>query len=158
MERAYTASPPLHRRGHGSISESFGSRMRGVADRMRNHSRSRAKSPPMLEATTYVPPYETVLPSSSASAGHSRKKSIGRAKSPYEQAMAEAREAMPPPPPPVPAPPSPGTENHLNELSVPPRNKSSREPGYRHPKEVRANMPPNSLQSGALGVESTGFL
>lgn len=158
MERAYTASPPLHRRGHGSISESFGSRMRGVADRMRNHSRSRAKSPPMLEATTYVPPYETVLPSGSASAGHSRTKSIGRAKSPYEQAMAEQREAMPPPPPPVPAPLSPGTENKPNELSVPPRSKSSREPGYRHPKEVRANMPPDHLQSGALGVESTGFL
>jgi hypothetical protein len=161
MERAYTASPPLHRRGHGSISESFGSRMRGVADRMRNHSRSRAKSPPMLEATTYVPPYETILPSGSASAGHSRKRSINRAKSPYEQAMAEQRglrEEMPPPPPPVQGPPTPVAEQYLNETAIPPRSKSAKDPGYRHPKEVRANMPPEQLQSGALGAGSTGFL
>ncbi|KAL1584098.1 hypothetical protein WHR41_08160 [Cladosporium halotolerans] len=156
MERASTASPTSHRRGHGSISESFGSRMRGVADRMRNHSKSRAKSPPMLEATTYVPPYETALPTNSV--GHQRKKSISRAKSPYEQAMAEQQNSMPPPPPPAPGAPPQGEQVKFNETSVPPRSQSTRDMGYRHPKEVRANMPPEQLQSGALGAGSTGFL
>lgn len=155
MERASTASP-IHRRGHGSISESFGSRMRGVADRMRNHSRSRAKSPQMLEATTYVPPYETVLPSDPV--GHRRKKSIGRAKSPYEQAMADQQISMPPPPPPVPGPPASGEDTKLNETVVPPQGTNTSHSVYRHPKEVRANMPPEQLQSGAFGAGSTGFL
>lgn len=152
MERAATASPQTHRHGHGSISESFGSRMRGVADRMRNGSRSRAKSPPMLEALTYDSPYETVLPP--VNARHLRRDSISRAKSPYEQAMAEQQNAMPPPPPPPPAPPAPGTEGQLTETTVPPRSQSA-VIGYRHPKVVRANMPPDHLQAGA---GPTGFL
>jgi hypothetical protein len=155
MERASTASPQTHRRGHGSISESFGSRMRGVADRMRNGSRSRAKSPPMLESITYDSPYETVLPPFST--GHLRRESFSRAKSPYEQAMAEQQNAMPPPPPPPPAPPAPGTEIRLHETAVPPRSQSATS-GYRHPKAVRANMPPDHVQAGALGSGSTGFL
>lgn len=156
MERASTASP-THRRGHGSISESFGSRIRGVADRMRSHSKSRAKSPPMLEATTYVPPYETALPTDRV--GHQRKKSVSRAKSPYEQAMAEQQKSMlPPPPPPAPGPPTTGEQSKFSETPVPPRSLSTKENGYRHPKEVRANMPPEQLQSGALGAGSTGFL
>lgn len=155
MERASTASPHAHRRGHGSISESFGSRMRGVADRMRNGSRSRAKSPPTLDAATYDSPYETVLPPFNP--GHLRRESFSRARSPYEQAMAEQQNAMPPPPPPPPAPPTPGADVKLNETSLPPRSQSSTS-GYRHPKDVRANMPPDHLQAGALGSGSTGFL
>jgi hypothetical protein len=152
MERASTASPQTHRRGHGSISESFGSRMRGVADRMRNGSRSRAKSP-MLEALAYDSPYETILPP--LKPGHLRRESFSRAKSPYEQAMAEQQNAMPPPPPPpAPAPPTPGADRKLIETAVPPRSQSAAS-GYRHPKIVRANMPPDHLQAGA---GATGFL
>jgi hypothetical protein len=155
MERASTASPQTHRRGHGSISESFGSRMRGVADRMRNGSRSRAKSPPMLEALTYDSPYETVLPP--LNAGHLRRESFSRARSPYEQAMAEQQNSMPPPPPPPPAPPAPGADVKLTETTLPPRSQSATS-GYRHPKAVRANMPPDHLQAGALGAGATAFL
>jgi hypothetical protein len=155
MERASTASPQTHRRGHGSISESFGSRMRGVADRMRNGSRSRAKSPPMLDGMTYDSPYETVLPPFST--GHLRRESFSRAKSPYEQAMADQQNAMPPPPPPPPAPPAPGSDMKLHETALPPRSQSATS-GYRHPKAVRANMPPDHVQAGASGSGSTGFL
>lgn len=154
MERASTASPHQHRRGHGSIGETFGSRMRGVADRMRSTSKSRAKSPPMLEAYTYKSPYETVLPS--IPSPHQRRQDSRRAKSPYEMAMAEEQGEMPPPPPPPPAPPAPGSEGKLSETSVPP--KSSSRSGYRHPKELRANMPPTSIQSGASEPSQTGFL
>jgi hypothetical protein len=156
MERASTASPQTHRRGHGSISESFGSRMRGVADRMRNGSRSRAKSPPVLDGITYDSPYETVLPPFST--GHLRRESFSRAKSPYEQAMADQQNAMPPPPPPPPpAPPAPGSDIKLHETALPLRSQSATS-GYRHPKAVRANMPPDHVQAGASGGGSTGFL
>jgi len=155
MQRASTASPHQHRRGHGSIGESFGSRMRGVADRMRSTSKSRAKSPPMLEAYTYKTPYETVLPS--IPSPHQRRQDSWRAKSPYELAMAEEQGEMPPPPPPAPAPPAPGSEGKLSETSVPPKSSGSRS-GYRHPKELRANMPPTSLQSGASDTTQSGFL
>lgn len=157
MERASTTSPNMHRRGHGSVSETFGSRMRGVADRMRNPSRSRAKSPPMLEAYTYKSPYETVLPSvttSSVGSSHARRTSISRAKSPYEQAMAEQQNTVPPPPPPPPAPPADGK---FSETVVPPKLPDSRT-GYRNPKEIRANMPPSSIQAGAYESSQSGFL
>ena len=114
-----------------------------------------AKSPPMLESLTYDSPYETVLPPFST--GHLRRESFSRAKSPYEQAMAEQQNAMPPPPPPPPAPPAPGSEVRLYETVVPPRSQSATS-GYRHPKAVRANMPPDHVQAGALGSGSTGFL
>lgn len=160
MERASTTSPNMHRRGHGSVSETFGSRMRGVADRMRNPSRSRAKSPPILEAYTYKSPYETVLPSvttSSVGSSHARRTSLSRAKSPYEQAMAEQQNAVPPPPPPPPAPPVMGADGKFSETAVPPKLSDSRT-GYRNPKEIRANMPPSSIQAGAYESSQTGFL
>lgn len=165
MERATTASPSMHRRGRGSVSESFGTRLRGVAGRMRSTSHSRAKSPAVdrLQPT----PYETLLPHM---ASPRRRESISRAKSPYEQAMAAQQDSrqnnmIPPPPPPPPAPPAPGAEGKLNEMSIPPAGGSvlpvsrtgSAMGGYRHPKEIRANMPPDYLQQGAHPVQG-GFL
>lgn len=148
MERATTASPTAHRRGRGSVSETFGSRFRGFGDRMRSTSRSGAKSPPEYKPS----PYETVLPPLPYQ--HQRGESVTRAKSPYEQAMAEQ---VPPPPPPPPAPPASGMEGKINETTIPPSHlprSASVTGGYRNPKEIRANYPPDTLQQGVPG----GFL
>jgi hypothetical protein len=152
MERAATTSPTAHRRGRGSVSETFGSRFRGFGERMRSTSRNRTKSP-----QDYKPsPYETVLPPFPVQ--HQRGESVGRAKSPYEQAMAAQnnQEQIPPPPPPPPAPPSAGGDGRITETTIPPlqTRSSSATGGYRHPKEIRANMPPETLQQGVQG----GFL
>lgn len=158
MSRAQTTSPSLqrHRRGSTSNSDTFGSRMRGVADKMRSSSRSRGtKQPPTLEPYTFKSPYETVLPP--VPSHHSRKNSISRAKSPYEQAMAEQQNRMPPPPPPPPAPPAAGEEYRFTETVVPPRSQSAMG-GYRNPKEIRANMPPEHLQPGVYTPLQGGFL
>ncbi|KAI7633323.1 hypothetical protein KC322_g22408 [Hortaea werneckii] len=168
-QRANTASPTItmHRRGRGSMSDSIGSRFKGVTERMRSQSRGthRAKSPPTLDSAAFKhTPYETVLPPIPQS---SRRESFGnRAKSPYEQtlASAESDQQIPPPPPPPPHPPGPGSEAKFQETTIPPsslppsrgqsRNQSSN--GYRNPKEIRANMPPNTLQQGVYN--SAGFL
>jgi hypothetical protein len=160
MERAQTTSPSMHRKNAPSGS----SWMRGFGDRMRSSSKSRTKSPVVGPA-----PYETVLPPPLAS--HVRRDSLSsRAKSPYEQAMAMAAASasastappsdqipIPPPPPPPPAPPGgSGSDGfRLNETSIPPftlphRSRSSS--GYRHPREIRANMPPDHLQQGVYGA------
>ena len=149
MERATTTSPQSHRRGRGSVSETFGSRFRGFGDRMRSTSRNRTKSP-----QDYKPsPYETVLPPFPYQ--HQRGDSVGtRAKSPYEQAMADQ---LPPPPPPPPQAPLSAVDGRINEFTIPPSQlprSASASGGYRHPKEIRANYPPDTLQSGASG----GFL
>ncbi|KAK5690518.1 hypothetical protein LTR17_025911 [Elasticomyces elasticus] len=189
MERATTASPTTHRRGRGSIgetittSQTFGSRFKGVTERMRSQSRSRAKSPPMSTGTPQQAPYETVLPpmpnhhgrSESVSrtkspydtvaptfpgpGSHSRAASMSRAKSPYEQAMtAGGQDQQIPPPPPPPMGP-PGSESNLSETSIPPstlpNSRAGSTNGYRNPKEIRANMPPETLQQG---VYNGGFL
>lgn len=146
LPRATTASPSMHRRGRGSISNgsvshdasSFGSRFRTIGDRMRSTSRSRAKSPPM-ESSGYKPsPYETVLPPMP------RRESLSSSSRP-------AQEAIPPPPPPPPEPPVGGPGGPLVERVVPPersQNAMGGYGGYRHPKEIRANMPPETLQQG----------
>ncbi|OQO09339.1 hypothetical protein B0A48_04737 [Cryoendolithus antarcticus] len=154
MDRASTTSPSMHRRDRGSVSDTFSSRMRGVADRMRSNSRSRTKSPQTLGSQAFNVPYETVLPPIPSS--HQRRASINanRAKSPYEQAMADQQMMPPPPPPPPSAPPGPGMESRLNETTLPPRSTGSRS-GYRNPKEIRANMPPEQMQPGAM---QGGFL
>ena len=158
MDRAATVSPSAHRRGRGSVSESLGSKFRGFGDRMRSTSRNRTKSP--LQDGNYRP-YETVLPPLPS---HSRQESIIRAKSPYEQAMAAQGGAsydhIPPPPPPPPAPPVQGYETKLQETTIPPSSlpaasRSQSAMGYRNPKEIRANMPPETLQQG---VYQGGFL
>lgn len=156
MDRAATTSPSMHRRGHGSVGDSFGSRMRGVADRMRSSSKSRTKPPPTLEPYQFRQPYETVLPPVPTH-HHHRRESLSRAKSPYEQAMAEQQNSMPPPPPPPPAPPAPGTDLRFTETVIPPRSQSAMG-GYRDPKEIRANMPPVTLQAGVYEPAQGGFL
>ena len=158
MERASTTSPSTHRRGRGSVSETFGSRFRGFGDRMRSTSRNRTKSP-----QDYKPsPYETILPPLPTNQHHhQRRESLTRAKSPYEQAMAMqaagngAQDQIPPPPPPPPAPP---VDTKLHETTIPPSSlppaRTQSAAGYRNPKEIRANMPPGALQQGVQG----GFL
>lgn len=163
MERAQTTSPSLHRRGRGSVSETFGSRFRGFGDRMRSTSRNRTKSP-HVDGGYKPSPYESVLPPMPAQPPHQRKNSISRAKSPYEQAMAMQaagganQDQIPPPPPPPPAPGA-GMDVKLQETTIPPSTlpparTQSAAGGYRNPKEIRANMPPGALQQGVQG----GFL
>lgn len=157
MDRAATVSPSAHRRGRGSVSETFGSKFRGFGDRMRSTSRNRTKT--STQDPNYRP-YETVLPPLPS---HSRQDSIARAKSPYELAMAAqggaSNDQIPPPPPPPPAPPVPGYETRLQETTIPPSSlpatRSQSAMGYRNPKEIRANMPPDTLQQG---VYQGGFL
>lgn len=168
-QRANTTSPTIttHRRGRGSMSDSIGSRFKGVTERMRSQSRGthRAKSPPTLDSAAYKhTPYETVLPPIPQS---SRRESFAiSARSPYEQNLASAGsdQHIPPPPPPPPHPPGPGLEAKFQETTIPPsslppsrgqsRNQSSN--GYRNQKEIRANMPPDTLQQGVYN--SAGFL
>lgn len=162
MERASTTSPSAHRRGRGSVSETFGSRFRGFGDRMRSTSRNRTKSPQDYKAS----PYETVLPPVPTHSHHHRQDSQSRAKSPYEQAMAMqaaggvGQDQMLPPPPPAPPPaPLADMDPRLQEQTIPPSSlppgrSQSATSGYRNPKEIRANMPPGSLQQGVQG----GFL
>ncbi|KAK4574558.1 hypothetical protein LTR86_001399 [Recurvomyces mirabilis] len=160
MERATTASPSMHRRGPSSVGESIGSRFRA----MRSQSRSRAKVPPVANETTFGQiPYETVLPPmpGPSSIGHGRRESISRAKSPYELAMSAGGQdqQVPPPPPPAPMRPVPGMEGKIAETTIPPTalppSRTGSTTGYRHPKEIRANMPPETLQQG---VYNGGFL
>ncbi|KAK5115590.1 hypothetical protein LTR85_009761 [Meristemomyces frigidus] len=161
MDRATTASPSMQRhRQRGSIDNSFGSRIRGVTDRMRSQSRgaNRVKSPPMPDV--YQAPYETVLPPMPSH--HGRRESFSRAKSPYEQAMASGGQdqQIPPPPPPPPAPFAMGLDGRFKETTIPPTNlppsRSQSSTGYRNPREIRANMPPETLQQGVYNAG--GFL
>jgi hypothetical protein len=135
------------RRGRGSISEGINSRLRSVTERIRNNSKSRTKSPP-IEA--YAPsPYETVIPSMFAR--QQPDNTLARATSPYEaspiitsvaasEASLSLQNAIPPPPPPPP-PPAPSAFVEQSEISA----KASQ--GYPHPREVRANMPSETLLS-----------
>ena len=151
MNRASTSSPVAVHRSRGSVSESFGSRIRGVTERMRSQSRSRgAKSP-----TNATPvPYESIPPPMpSHLARRESLSAVNRANSPYEQAMAGTQEQLSVPPM------SPASQEKLNETSMPPSNLpsslSGSTNGYRNPKEIRANMPPETLQQG---VFDGGFL
>ncbi|KAI6852022.1 hypothetical protein KC366_g596 [Hortaea werneckii] len=163
MERANTASPSMHRRGRGSVSESFGSRFRGVTDRMRSQSRAvNHTKQSSVPDSSQARPYETVLPPMPNHHDHGRRESFSRAKSPYEQAMAHGgqEKGIPPPPPPPPAPPGPGMEGRIYETAIPPttlpQSRSQSAMGYRNPKEIRANMPPETLQQGVY--QPTSFL
>jgi len=138
LPRASTASPSMHRRGRGSISENststaamgtgISSRFRNVTERMRSTSRARAKSPPVAMETHRPSPYETKLPPLPAAmpAGVvSRRESLSRAKSPLEKAV---------------SPVGGGFERR------PSRNEGVVSPGAREREkvaELRANMPPN---------------
>ncbi|EMC91828.1 hypothetical protein BAUCODRAFT_28068 [Baudoinia panamericana UAMH 10762] len=152
MERATTASPSMHRRGRGSVSESFGSRFRGVADRMRSQSRSQVRGASGGNDGYNAAPYETILPQVSY-------------QSPYEQAMSAGGQDqhIPIPPPPPIGQPLTDFNGRISEQTIPPTtlpgSRSASAIGYRHPREVktqlRANMPPETLQQG---VYNGGFL
>ncbi|KAL1644665.1 hypothetical protein SLS58_004126 [Diplodia intermedia] len=154
--RPHTGSPSMHRRGRGSVSESIGSRLRGVTERMRSTSRSRAKSPPNDFAPS---PYETVIPGLDFS--HSRSNSsyqqIQRTRSPLSETQSFL-DQIPPPPPPAPSAGSPMMEQVIPPDTYAPSRQNDR--GYmRHPREIRANMPPDSIQAGVVPMESpTGMI
>ncbi|KAK7721521.1 hypothetical protein SLS57_005201 [Botryosphaeria dothidea] len=158
--RPQTGSPHMHRRGRGSVSESIGSRLRGVTERMRSTSRSRAKSPP--NDYNHAPsPYETVIPGLPADfSGHSRSNSSyqQRTKSPLSESQS-FNDQIPPPPPPVPVV---GSPSFMEQVIPPDPNAPSRQNdrGYmRHPREIRANMPPEQVQAGVMPMESpTGMI
>ncbi|KAF2276235.1 uncharacterized protein EI97DRAFT_53004 [Westerdykella ornata] len=125
-----TGSPHVHRRGRGSVSENIGMTFKRVTERMRSTSRSRNKSPPL---TREIAPYESIpelaIPRNAGT------------KSPSETSDSQFGNLVPPPPP----PPQP------LEQVIPPttdESQNSQFQGYRHPKEVRANMPPETLQQG----------
>ncbi|KAF2196764.1 hypothetical protein GQ43DRAFT_484676 [Delitschia confertaspora ATCC 74209] len=125
------SSPSVHRRGRGSVSENLGMTFRKVTDRMRSTSRSRNKSPPIMHEPA---PYES-LPQFSFPRNAS-------ARSPVNGNNDQFGSMIPPPPPPPPM--APGTEQ-----VIPPDNESnSNGVFYRHPREIRANMPPDQLQQG----------
>ncbi|ORY15570.1 hypothetical protein BCR34DRAFT_477731 [Clohesyomyces aquaticus] len=124
-----TSPPPSisggHRRGRGSVSENLGMTFKRVTERMRSTSRSRAKSPPLRHE---ISAYES-MPDF-------------RGRSPFEQRISEYGQ-LPPPPPPPPTHPMP------MEQVIPPDSEVNKNfQGYRHPKEIRANMPPQMLQQG----------
>ena len=145
-----SGSPNMHRRGRNSVSDNIGSRIRGVAERMRSTSRSRNKSPPIESFTPS--PYETVLPP----IPFGRHGSEGRAKSPLETIAdsidnSHARgQMLPPPPPPAPM------EQYYDGAKPPSRNNGFQ--GYKHPKEVRANMPPEQIQAGVYYPTESGMI
>ncbi|KAF1930930.1 uncharacterized protein M421DRAFT_99495 [Didymella exigua CBS 183.55] len=124
-----TGSPHAHRRGRGSVSENLGSTFRRVTDRMRSTSRSGHRSPPALRADG-VAPYESVPDYSYPRNTNTRSPGEGNNIDSYFNNM-----PYPPPPPPV----------QPWEQIIPPREEQSY---YKHPKEIRANMPPETLQAG----------
>jgi hypothetical protein len=128
-----TGSPHAHRRGRGSVSENLGMTFKRVTERMRSTSRGpqRAKSPPYTRAERS--PYESV-PEFSFPRGPNTRSPPGDAGN-HDSYFNQI--PPPPPPPPMPQP---------MEQVIPPSDNS--QPFYRNPKELRANMPPNTLQAG----------
>ncbi|KAJ8116727.1 hypothetical protein OPT61_g1901 [Boeremia exigua] len=133
-----TTSPQTHRRGRGSVSENLGSTFRRVTDRMRSTSRSGHRSPPALR-TDGIVPYESVPDYTFSRSAVTRSPSEGNHLDSYFNNMS------PPPPPPV----------QPWEQVIPPTDEQA---FYKHPKEVRANMPPETLQAGVYKPESTPMI
>ncbi|KAI5256790.1 hypothetical protein E4T42_01481 [Aureobasidium subglaciale] len=147
------------RRGRGSISEGFNSRLRSVTERMRNNSKSRTKSPPIDSYATS--PYETVLPSMFYRYQTHTDNNPARTKSPYDtssvapsaaasEASLSLQNTMPPPPPPPP-PTAPGVSEEQKDIT----DRSSQ--GYPHPREVKANIPAETLLSSGVYEPSNMF-
>ncbi|KAI5199100.1 hypothetical protein E4T39_06434 [Aureobasidium subglaciale] len=146
------------RRGRGSISEGFNSRLRSVTERMRNNSKSRTKSPPI---DAYAPsPYETVLPSMFSRHQPQTDNNMARTKSPYDtssiapsaaasEASLSLQNTMPPPPPPP--PPAPGMSDERSDIA------DQFGQGYPHPREVKANIPSETLLSSGVYEPSNMF-
>ncbi|KAF2029375.1 hypothetical protein EK21DRAFT_67722 [Setomelanomma holmii] len=132
-----TTSPHSHRRGRGSVSDNLGMTFKRVTERMRSTSRSRAKSPPMMRAAD-IAPYESVPEFSYPRSQTSPPAEGGNNDNYFNN--------IPPPPPPPPQP---------MEQVVPP---SESQHFYKHPMEVRANMPPATLQPGVYQPDNTPMI
>lgn len=130
---ANASSPHSHRRGRGSVSDNIGAAFKRAADRMRSTSRSRNKSPPSTMRGAEVAPYESI-----PEFAFPRKGSL---RSPME-----STDALSPPPPPPPAPQP--MEQVVSPAEESQNLQNHQFPGYRHPREIRANMPPETLQQG----------
>ncbi|KAH3941008.1 hypothetical protein HBI25_176970 [Parastagonospora nodorum] len=134
-----TTSPQSHRRGRGSVSDNLGMTFKRVTERMRSTSRSRAKSPPIRRATD-VAPYESVPEYSFPRGANQRSPSIdGNNHDNYFN-------NIPPPPPPPPQP--------MEQVISPIDDQAF----YKHPKELRANMPPATLQPGVYQPDNTPMI
>ena len=125
-----TGSPNMHRRGRGSVSENLGMTFKRVTERMRSTSRSRNKSPPLR---TDISPYESVPQFSFPRSASARSPTEGGGNDSYFGKL-----SPPPPPPPQP----------MEQVVPPSDEKNPQFTGYKHPREVRANMPPEQLQQG----------
>ena len=163
--RAAAGSPPLsantqhssHRRARSNASEhSLGNRIRSAAERIRSSSKSRAVSPPMERIGPA--PYESILPTLAYGQEHAgANSSIGVGSPPPANV-----DAIPPPPPP---PPSMGSPQPMEQVISPAQQQRSQKGGggsgyavYKHPKEVRANMPPDQLQLGVVQPVESGMI
>jgi len=134
-----TSSPHAHRRGRGSVSDNLGMTFKRVTERMRSTSRSRAKSPPMMRAAD-IAPYESV-PEISFPRGANQQSpplSGGNGDNYFNNML--------PPPPPPPQP--------MEQVISP----TEGQPFYKHPKEIRANMPPATLQAGVYQPDNTPMI
>ncbi|OAL50848.1 hypothetical protein IQ07DRAFT_599911 [Pyrenochaeta sp. DS3sAY3a] len=132
-----TGSPITHRRGRGSVSENLNLTFKRVTERMRSTSRgpNRAKSPPIKE----IAPYESV-PEFSFPRGNTTR-------SPIESINQDSYfNQIPPPPPQAPMP----MEQVVSPIDT--------QPFYKNPKEVRANMPPETLQAGVYQPGETPMI
>lgn len=137
---APSQSPQTHRRGRGSVSENVGSKFRSVRDRMRSTSRNRVRSPANDDLTSLTPsPYESVMPP--VTYPQIRRDSLGRTGSPpsHLQQVAPYESVIPP---------MPGMPAVAPETAAPENDRNQPFQGYRNPKEIRANMPPDMLQQG----------
>lgn len=154
-----TTTSPIsgHRRGRGSISESFGDRIRKVSERIRTSSRSRersrVRSPPNASdnPSSYTPsPYESVLPPMPGVASANRSPKEGVRAGEFAPLPGSAHGSRRPS---IQQSGTPAPMDEGQSLSrpgtAPGTNKrfDSYE-GYRNPKEVRANMPPEQFQRG----------
>jgi hypothetical protein len=134
-----TTSPHAHRRGRGSVSDNLGMTFKRVTDRMRSTSRSRNKSPPMMRAGD-IAPYESVPEFAYPRGSNQRSPSIdGNNHDNYFN-------NIPPPPPPPPQP--------MEQVISP----TDSQAFYKHPKEIRANMPPATLQPGVYVPDNTPMI
>lgn len=138
-------SPPGHRRGRGSVSDNLGMTFKRVTERMRSSSRSGAKSPPTMRAAD-ITPYESVPEFAYPRGVNTRSPSIDAGNNDSYL----NNNNIPPPPPP---PPPPG--GLVMEQVIPP---SESQPFYKHPKELRANMPPATLQPGVYQPDNTPMI
>ncbi|KAF1817208.1 hypothetical protein P152DRAFT_11375 [Eremomyces bilateralis CBS 781.70] len=164
------ASSPAqgHRRGRGSVSETVGQKLRSVRDRIRSTSRGRNNMSPGNDALSAgASPYESVPPPFTFPPTGSRTMSPNNAEpnSPERPYTSHGGGQAATPHPEVTIPAGPGVGVVMGPESSPGPASAGAEQrgprpnlpyqGYRNPKEIRANMPPDQLQ---LGVTNSAYL